>query len=145
MADESLGDQIANARGKMTQEELSAALKAHGLVRGGSVRAIQDWESNRRRPHPRTLGLLRMILELEGDEQETIENWPHRVRAVTDALRDLLTTLPPDELRKWRHEFIVRLVQQAPGDIHPTSWPDDAEVVTEIVGAWLVAETDYTE
>jgi len=124
----------------MTQEELSAK-----LGRGGSVRAIQDWENNRRTPHPRTMERLRVILGLPGDESQTRGEWPARVQTVTQTLGDLLAQLPADELRRWRHEFIVRFVPPEKPRRVSVAWPDDAEVIVDLIGAYLVAGTDYED
>jgi len=137
MAAQSLGDQIETARKALglTQEAL-----AEQLGRGGSVRAIQDWENNRRTPHPRTLTRLRMILHMPADEEETRASWPARVQVVSQAVGAFVDVLPEDARRRARHEFINTFVAGAP--ITRALQSDEAVTIAEIIGAYLAAEAD---
>jgi len=134
---ESLGDQIEAARraADLTQEEL-----AERLGRGGSVRAIQDWENNRRSPHPRTLTRLRMILNMPADEEETRASWPARVQVVANTVGAVVDVLPEDVRRQARHEFIQAMIGGA--TTHRKLQSDDAVTIAEIIGAYLAAEAD---
>jgi transcriptional regulator with XRE-family HTH domain len=134
---ELLGRLIAEAREAqgMTQADLAAR-----LGKGGKVRTIQDWEAGRRRPIPRTRIRLFEVLKIEGDEELTRSEWPREVRDLTYTLGDLMASLPADDLRRWRHQFIATIVQHHPPRSGPKDWPIDVEVIIDIIGATLVRE-----
>lgn len=137
MAAQSLGDQIEAARNAkgLTQEAL-----ADLLGRGGSVRAIQDWENNRRTPHPRTLAKLRQVLNMPGDEEETRATWPARVQVVAQTVGRVVDTLPEESRRAARHEFISAFIA---GTVTPYAiTSDDAEIIQDLIGAYLAAEAE---
>lgn len=142
MAEESLGAQIANARNArgLTQAEL-----AERFGKGGSERTIQDWENNRRRPHPNSMAKLRMLLEWPADESETRDEWPARVQTVTQTLGELLAPMPAEDLRRWRSAFIRRFVQRSPASGIRADWPDDVEIIVDLIGQYLIAGTDYED
>lgn len=134
-----LGDQIRLAREKLgwSQEVLAERyLSEYG--RGASIRAIQTWESNVQPPRGRTLANLRVLLEMEGTEEETRSEWPFRVRNVVEVLCDELNTLPPARQKEWRHAFIVGLLSEGQPR-RRMGWSDDVEVVADIIGAYLAA------
>jgi transcriptional regulator with XRE-family HTH domain len=131
---ERLGRQIEEARNARgwTQKDLAAK-----LGRGGAERTIQDWEAGNRTPRDKMLTKVRLVLGLEGDEDETRAQWPTRVRHVVGVLGDQLAELSPEDLRKWRHAFIVGVMQQPP-HVQRHDWPDDVEVIVDIMGVYLV-------
>lgn len=137
MNSETLGEQIARARVDlgMTQGDL-----AEKLGKGGSERAIQDWENNRRTPHPRTLVRLRAILGMPGDEEETRALWPQRVQQVAATTARVIDMLPEEQRRQARREFIVAFVQGATQNGAALS--DDAEIIQDLIGSYLVAGSD---
>lgn len=126
-----------DARG-MTQPQL-----AETLGKGGSVSAIQKWERGENLPKPGMRARIRAALEMGGDDEgeETRASYPRRVVVVQETLGDLLSSLPPEELRRWRRAFIQRIVQGRRTPV-PGQWPDDVEVINELLGGYLV-QMDY--
>ena len=132
--DTELGRRIREARETkgMTQLDL-----ADRLGKGGKERTIQDWEAGRRRPNPRTRVRLFEMLDIEGDEELTRGEWPAKVRDLGLTLGDLMATLPEEDLRRWRHQFIATFVQGDGPRPGPRDWPTDAQVIVDIIGAAL--------
>lgn len=132
-SDTELGQRIAEARESLgwTQKQLAEAV-------GRSERTIQAWEAGTNRPPARLRLKVIEVLGLEGDEADTRSEWPRKVQDLTTVLGDLMATLSPEDLLRWRHQFILAFVR---GDVRPSGaaqpWPSDVEVIVDIIGASL--------
>lgn len=130
-SDKELGRRIAKAREarKWTQVQLAEMV-------GRKERTVQAWEAGTNRPPAAVRRELVVLLDLEGDEEDTRSEWPRKVRDLTLVLGVLMSTLPAEDLRRWRRQFILAFVQ---GELPtgPHDWSDDVEVIVDIIGASL--------
>ena len=104
-----LGAKIRRARerAQLSQEQLAKAV-------GASVRAVGDWENNRRRPRNRT-GALESILgiDLTGDQSDPGPD--PAAAALAAELRDRLAALPADR----RAMVVASLISELPAGAAP--------------------------
>lgn len=129
---EGLAGKIRAAREALgyTQVDLAAQ-----LGRGGSVRAIQDWEAGISTPRPHMLVKVRSVLNMPGDEQETRAGWSSEAQVVVAALAEHLSGHEPDERAAFLRRVIEIVVQGQRPDA--TAWPDDVQVIADMLGAFL--------
>lgn len=83
----------------LTQAQLSEAT-------GVAIKTIADFENDKRNTHADKAAAILAYLDIPGDPEETLADFPLDVLAIGDIVMGYLDTLTPAARREWSNKFI---------------------------------------